>query len=107
MMEYTHRPPGETVVMGFGDYRVVREERFELDGCGYLFVIADAPVGSACVGAGTLRFIHVRGRILSWRELRDPSGFPVSTLEPLTIDEEIDRIRNFLVKLYPTLQVCF
>lgn len=53
------------MVMGFGDYRIVGEGLVEAGGHEYLYVIADAPVGSACVGAGCLRFIHVRGRVIS------------------------------------------
>ncbi|HPA73203.1 MAG TPA: hypothetical protein PKY31_13095 [Spirochaetota bacterium] len=107
MIEYVHLPPGDTVVTGFGDYRIVREGRVTAEGSEYFFVVADAPVGSACVGAGTLRFIHVRGRVVAWHARADEFGNPVSLLEPVTGDDAMDGIRRFLATCHSSLQVCF
>ena len=106
-MEYIHFPLGTEIRMNIGDYRITGEVRLTLEGCDYLCVIAEAPVGSACVGAGTLRFLHVRGRIISWQYRTSDGGFSVSELEPLSEEDLMNTVRKALKEQYPSLQVCF
>ena len=107
MINYIHHQQGHTVLMGFGDYLIAGEGRVAACGHEYLYVIADAPVGSVCVGAGCLRFIHVRGRVISWHARLDTSGFPVSEIETVTRADEMDAVKARLREIYPSLQVCF
>ncbi len=107
MIEYTHFPIGTEVRLTLGDYRIAGEGRGDLDGRGYLYVIAEAPVGSACVGAGTLRFLHVRGWIISWQCRTSDDGFPVSELEPVLGEEDMNAVRTVLKERFSSLQVCF
>ncbi len=87
--------------------RVVEEGRMVCRGREFLYTVGDARVGSACVGAGTLRYIHVPGFITAWRSRTDGAGVPVSDVEPVTDETDRIAIRGILAERHPSLQVCF
>lgn len=106
-MEYIHYTTGAEYKTGIGDYIVSGEGLIELNGIRYLYIIAEAPVGSACVGAGTLRFIHVPGAIVEWKSRKNGSGFSISRVEPVRDDGIMLSLRKLFAISHPSLQVCF
>lgn len=73
----------------------------------FLYVVMEAQVGSACVGAGALRFVHVPGYVLAWKSSSDDRGNPVSIVEPVMDDSERAAVRAILKNIFPSLQVSF
>ncbi|HOT43508.1 MAG TPA: hypothetical protein PLM53_03515 [Spirochaetota bacterium] len=107
MNEHVHRGPGEESRVNPWTYTVVEEGRMVCGGREFLYVVGDALVGSSCVGAGTLRYIHVPGFIGRWQFRLDDDGNPVSAVDPVMDDTDRAEIRNVLSAAYPGLQVCF
>ncbi len=73
----------------------------------FLYVVMEAQVGSACVGVGALRFVHVHGYVLAWKSSSDDRGNPVSIVEPVMDDSERAAVRAILKNIFPSLQVSF
>ncbi len=73
----------------------------------FLYVVSEAQVGSACVGVGALRFIHVPGYVLSWKSSSDDRGNPVSIVEAIMDESERAAVRAILKNIFPSLQVSF
>ena len=106
MKEYFHRKPGEEAHTVPWPCRVAEECRISCNGRELLYVIADALVGSSCVGAGSLRYIQVHGFIQRWHYRHDEDGNPVSAVDP--VDEALRAvIQKTLADRHRGLQVCF
>ncbi len=73
----------------------------------FLYMVGDATIGSACVGAGSLRYVYVPGFITAWRSRRSGAGEEVSLVDPVRDGDEQASIRRLLAARYPSLQVCF
>ncbi|PKL41258.1 MAG: hypothetical protein CVV44_01085 [Spirochaetae bacterium HGW-Spirochaetae-1] len=104
---HIHREPGCEVQSPAGYYIVKEEHIAELEGGALLYVLAEAISGSACCGAGTLRYIVVSGWIRDRAVATDGDGNAVSTFVPVDRDKESNKIIDFLSNKYPALQVCF
>ncbi|MBN2077863.1 MAG: hypothetical protein JW838_02790 [Spirochaetes bacterium] len=87
--------------------RVVEEGRMSLGGREFLYMVGDATMGSACVGAGCLRFVYVPGFVESWQSRRSGAGEAVSLIEPVTDGNDLAAIKGLLAERHPSLQVCF
>jgi hypothetical protein len=107
MREYAHREPGMESAALPWPCRVVEEGRMCLGDREFLFMVGDATIGSACVGAGSLRYVYVPGFVAAWRARRNDAGEAVSLVEPVREGDEQASISRLLAARYPSLQVCF
>lgn len=106
-IEYIHRAAGEEVRSAAWHYRVIEEIRVPVSFGEVLCVLASSSVGSACCGAGDLRYMLVPGRVISWMERRPEDGRAVSLVMPLTEGIQVEEVRAALRPAYPGLQICF
>lgn len=107
MREYVHREPGMESAALPWPCRVVEEGRMSLGGREFLYMVGDATIGSACVGAGSLRYVYVPGFVTAWRSRRGGAGEAVSLVDPVRDGDDQAAIRRLLAGRHPSLQVCF
>lgn len=106
-IEYIHRAAGEEVRSAAWHYSVIEEIRVPVSFGDVLCVLASSSVGSACCGAGEVRYVLVPGRVISWMERRGPDGRAVSLVVPVGEGTRVEEIRAALRPAYPGLQICF
>jgi hypothetical protein len=107
MATYIHQVPGTEVRFISGYYNIVEEKRIPFEGRELLCVVGVAVVGSACCGTGGCRFLNIPGYILSWKSIEGPTGTPISDVEPLTAQEEQQKVKDMLDRLFPYSQIIF
>ncbi|HSV95910.1 MAG TPA: hypothetical protein VLM75_03135 [Spirochaetota bacterium] len=105
--EYIHREAGEEVDSPAWRYRSMGEIRLPVSRGEVLCVLAFSKTGSACCGAGEVRYFMVPGRILTWKNGCTAEGRPTSRVEAVIDGCEMDEIRFALGARFPGCQVCF
>ncbi len=105
--EYVHREAGEEVETSAGCYRLIEEIRLPASFGEVLCVFGFSAAGSACCGAGEVRYIMVPGRIISWRSGKTAGGRTCSRVRGLIDEVEMDEVRSALAERFPGCQVCF
>ncbi len=106
-IEYIHHAAGEEVCSAAWHYRVMEEIRVPVSFGEVLCVLASSSVGSACCGAGEVRYVLVPGRVVSWMARREADGRAVSLVQPLDEGSRVEEVRSVLGPAYPGLQICF
>lgn len=107
MVDYLHEPLEEEVRFIAGSYAVTDEGCLPFRGRHVVFTVGIATVDNACCGAGGCRFIRVAGYVLSWKERKNESGIPISTVAPIASEEERSDIATLLGSEYPHSQIYF
>jgi hypothetical protein len=107
VIEYVHRETGEEVETAAWCYRLIEEIRLPASFGEVLCVFAFSNAGSACCGAGEVRYIMVPGRIISWRSGKTAGGRISSRVKGLIDEVEMDEVRSALAERFPCCQVCF
>lgn len=114
MNEYVHRPIGSEVTSLAWHYLLIEEGKEVLGGEGpfhsgkeFLYVFGSSVIGSACCGAGEIRYLLVPGIIVTWKEHVNGEGLPVTLVEPVTGEEDRARVKKILSLKFPRYQVCF
>ncbi len=105
--EYVHRNAGDEVDSPAWRYSLVEEIRLSVSFGEVLCVRALSTVGSACCGAGEVRYFMIPGRIVSWRSGFNEKGLSTSRVCAVFDDSERDEIVSALAVRYPGCQVCF
>lgn len=120
MKKYIHRNPGDPVEifnyndtedksssMYISDSKIIQENLISVNNKNFLYIVCASVAGSACCGAGEIRFILVAGYVHEWKNSCIGVGCPVSMVEPLTDEDERRSIDAVLKGKHPALQVCF
>jgi hypothetical protein len=105
--EYVHAEAGDVVDSPAWRYGLIEEIRLPVSFGEVLCVFAFSTAGSACCGAGVVRYFMVPGRILSWKHRSTADGRPTSRVEAVMDGSEMDEIRSALRERHPGCQVCF
>jgi len=105
--EYIHAEAGDVVDSPAWCYGLIEEIRLPVSFGEVLCVFAFSIAGSACCGAGEVRYFMVPGRILSWKHRFTADGRPISRVEAVIVGSEMDEISSALRGRHPGCQVCF
>jgi hypothetical protein len=107
MRPHFHQQPGSEVTSHSWHYTVIEEGRVLSTAGTAVYVLGSAITGSACCGAGEIRFILVPGLIAD--DTGDPGadGTLFSMVEPVEDGQIRLEIESRLKKKYPMYQVSF
>jgi hypothetical protein len=83
---HVHLPLDEEVTAIGGSYRLVKEERLEIDGRELLYTVGHGVFDTSCCGAGGCAYAIVAGHIIEWKSGATEDGRPVSIVEPVEDD---------------------
>lgn len=84
---YTHDTVKEVESIS-GWYRLEKEEKLELRGKTYLYLIGIGVVDSSCCGMGGCRYAVVPGSIVTWKSGKNQKGLETTSVE-LVHDDKI------------------
>ena len=89
-MEYTHRPPEETVEFIAGSYEIESENELLYGDREVLYLVGNTSqvCHCGCNMLSGMRFITVPGFIKAWKSRTGDAGFPVTDVE-LIKDEKV------------------
>jgi len=90
-----------------GWYKLFKEERIELYGKEFLYLVGDAVVETSCCGVGGCRYVVVPGSVVNWKSETDEEGWPVSHVEPLRDEKTQTELTQILLKKEGVSQVQF
>ena len=107
MIEYIHGALEEEVRFIAGSYYFAEEECLLFKDRNVLYAVGIATVDNSCCGTGGCRFIRVAGYVISWKEMKNGSGFPISMVDPIVTEEEQKEIKDLLICRYPHSQIYF
>jgi hypothetical protein len=103
MREHIHQPLDEEVTAIGGSYRLVKEERFEIDGREVLYIVGHGIFDTTCCGAGGCAYAIVPGYVVDWKTITNEDGLSVSTVEPIATDKDQREI-SLQIKSRETIQ---
>jgi hypothetical protein len=101
--DYVHLPLDQEVTAIGGSYRLVKEERLEIDGREVLYIIGHGVFDTTCCGAGGCAYAIVPGYIVNWKTQTTEDGLPITTVEPITEIEAQTHISK-VIKARETIQ---
>ena len=97
IIEYSHQQPDTRVDSISGHYVIQKEEKLEHGGREFLVVYGYAVVEKSCCGSGAgWRFARVPGYVVEWHSGSGPEGVPVSKLETIESEREMEKIREII-----------
>ena len=106
--KYTHLELGKDVEIGIaGYYTPEKEVTLKYNGREVLYVTGKAVIESSCCGTGSWPYVIVPGYIISWQNVKNENGLPVSDVEPISDGEARDNIRRIIETSEATSQIGF
>ena len=103
---YTHEIVKEVESIS-GWYRLEREEKLELGGKTYLYLIGIGVVDSSCCGMGGCRYAIVPGSIVNWKSGKNQEGLDLTSVEPVHDDKIRKELSAILSEKEKVSQVQF
>jgi hypothetical protein len=104
--KYTHELNQEVQSIS-GWYKLYKEERIELMGKEFLYLVGDGVVESSCCGTGGCHYAVVPGSIVSWKSETNEEGLFTSVVEPIRDEKLQAELRKILSKKEGVSQVQF
>jgi hypothetical protein len=105
--EHILQPLDEEVAAIGGSYRLVKEERLELEGRQVLYLIGHGVFDNTCCGAGGCGYALVPGFITAWKTATSEEGLAVSGVEPIDDDAVRRRISRMITSRENVQEVRF
>jgi len=93
--EHVHLPLDEEVTAIGGSYRLVKEERIDIDGREVLYIVGHGVFDTTCCGAGGCAYALVPGYVIEWKTKTNADGLQISNVAPI----EDDLIQKKLIRL--------
>ncbi len=107
VVRYVHLPEGSDAQSGHGVRAQWGERTVNHGGRMVLYLLTDAVVDTICCGDRVFHYATVLGHVTSWKNEHDPSGLPVSFVEPVVDSAARDEIETLLNAGDAELQVSF
>jgi len=114
VLKYTHLPLGVEVESFAGYYTPEDEIRLEYTGRDVLYVVGYVAVEATCGAVGaeacravSYRYATVQGYLLEWQSETNEGGLAISTVEQISDQTTINRIKQIILDREQVSQVQF
>ena len=94
--KYTHLKLNEAAYSIAGYYTLEKEVRLKYNNSEVLYVIGQAVIDSSCCGVGSWEYAIVPGYIISWQNMKNEAGLPVSEVEPISDEGARNNIKQVI-----------
>ena len=107
LREFIHPELGKDVRSLAGYYTAMEESTLIYKGNTVICILGAVCLDSYCCGGGNWNYVQVPGYLVKENFARSESGRPISQVEPITSEDDREKIKLMILEKYPHARVEF